>query len=119
MLGINELGWPRTEKFHQYYTSVVERIRADHPDTAIVLQSILPVSAEQEAKGSYVNNGRILAFNAVIQDVAEEQGCRYLNVAEAVTDGQGFLPEDLTFDGVHLNRAGCRLWLDYLRTHSI
>ena len=119
MLGVNELGWPRTEMFRQRYSKVVERIRADHPGAQIVLQSILPVSAKQEAKQTYVNNRRILEYNEIIQALAEEQGCRYLNVAEAVTDANGCLPENLTFDGVHLNRAGCALWLDYLRTHSV
>ena len=29
------------------------------------------------------------------------------------------LPAEMSFDGVHLNRAGCHAWLDYLRTHSV
>ena len=119
MLGVNELGWPRTDMFRQRYTKVIQRIQDDHPDAEIVLQSILPVTLTQENKGTYVNNRRILEYNQVIEELAVEHGCRYLNVAEAVTDPDGFLPEDLSFDGVHLNRAGCRLWLDYLRTHSL
>lgn len=120
MLGVNELGWPRSDMFHKYYTKVVERIRADHPNSVIILQSILPVSAAQEAKGSYVNNRRIGEFNEVIRNVAEEQqNCRFVNVAEAVTDESGNLPEEWSFDGVHLNRAGCAVWLDYLKTHSV
>ena len=51
--------------------------------------------------------------------LAEENGCAYVDVAEALTGEDGCLPEELSFDGVHLNRAGCRLWLDYLRTHSV
>lgn len=119
MLGVNELGWPRNESFRQYYTKVVQRIRADHPESVIVLQSILPVSATQEAKHSYVNNHRIGEFNTIIREVAEDQQCRFLNVAEAVTDENGNLPEEWSFDGVHLNRSGCAVWLDYLKTHSV
>lgn len=119
MLGVNELGWPRNEMFHQRYAKVIQRIRADHPDAEIVLQSILPVTAAQEAKGTYVNNGRIREYNQIIETLATEENCHFLNVAEAVTDADGFLPEDLAFDGVHLNRAGCRLWLEYLKNHSI
>ena len=51
--------------------------------------------------------------------MAEENGCAYVDVAEALTGEDGCLPEELSFDGVHLNRAGCRLWLNYLRTHSV
>nr|WP_326183770.1 GDSL-type esterase/lipase family protein [uncultured Oscillibacter sp.] len=119
MLGINELGWSRAETFHDQYARVIDRLREDHPDAEVVLQSIIPVSAKQEAKGSYVNNGRIAAYNEVIRELAEEKDCPYLDVAEAVVDEDGFLRADWNFDGVHLNVAGCQAWLEYLRTHPV
>ncbi len=119
MLGVNELGWVRTSKFHDRYSDLVDRLRADHPDVQIVLQSILPVSAEQEAKHTYVNNTRIREYNQIIRQVADEKSCWYADVAEAVTGADGCLLPDISFDGVHLNQSGCRLWLDYLRTHTV
>lgn len=119
MLGVNELGWSKAETFHDQYAKVIDRLREDHPDAEVVLQSIIPVSARQEAKGSYVNNGRIAVYNEVIQKLAEEKGCPYLDVAEAVVDEDGFLRADWNFDGVHLNVAGCKAWLEYLRTHPV
>lgn len=71
MLGVNELGWSKTETFHDQYAKVIDRLRADHPDAEIVLQSILPVSAKQEEKKSYVNNERIAVYNEVIYQLAE------------------------------------------------
>ena len=41
------------------------------------------------------------------------------NVAESVAGEDGLLPAELCYDGVHLNKAGCRQWLDYLRTHAV
>ena len=35
--------------------------------------------------------------------------------ASAVTGEDGTLPAEWTTDGVHLNSAGCRKWLEYLR----
>lgn len=119
MLGINELGWSRTETFHDQYAKVIDRIREDHPDARMILQTILPVSAKQDAKGSYVNNERIGAYNRVIRTLAEEKECALVDVAEALTGEDGCLPGDLNFDGVHLNPAGCKIWLEYLRTHSV
>ena len=43
----------------------------------------------------------------------------YLNVVEGVAGEDGLLPSELCYDGVHLNQAGCRIWLDYLRTHAV
>lgn len=119
MLGVNELGWNGTDTFRTQCGKMIDRIREDHPEAEVVLQSIIPVSAKQEAKGSYVNNTRIAAYNEVLQEIAEEKDCPYVNVAEAVVDEDGFLRADWTFDGVHLNVAGCKAWLEYLRTHAV
>ena len=119
MLGINELGWSKAENYRDQYTKLIDRVREDHPEAVVVLQSILPVSAKQDAKGSYVNNKKIIAYNEIIADLASEKGCVFLDSAEAVAGPDGCLPAEWTFDGVHLNHAGCRILLDYYRTHSV
>ena len=119
MLGINELGWSKIKTYHDQYAKLVDRVRADHPEAKIVLQSIPPVSAKQEAKKTYVNNERIAAYNEVIKTLAEEKECYYLDVASCLTGGDGLLPEEWNFDGIHLNPKGCKVWLGYLRTHSL
>lgn len=119
MLGVNELGWPKTEQFRDQYAKLIDRVRESHPDARIALQSILPISAKQEAKGSYVNNGRIAEFNAIIVQLAEEKDCTYLDVASAVTGEDGCLRAEETTDGIHLNTKGCVRWLEYLKEHPI
>lgn len=119
MLGINELGWNGTETFRTQSTELIQRLQKDHPDAEIVIQSILPVSAKKDAEGRYVNNGRIKEYNQVWLELAEEFDVAYLNVAEGVTGEDGLLPSELCYDGVHLNKAGCQMWLDYLRTHAV
>lgn len=119
MLGVNELGWVYPETFRDQYAKVIDRVREDHPEAEVVIQSLLPVSAEQEAKKSYVNNGRIAVYNQLLEELAAEKDCPYINVAEAVSGEDGCLRKELTTDGVHLNKAGCVAWLEYLRTHSV
>ena len=119
MLGVNELGWNGTEIYHNQYAKLIDRLREEHPDSLVVLQTLIPVSAKQEAKKSYVNNTRIAAYNEVIRQLAEEKQCPYVDVAAAMTDEQGCLRSDWTSDGVHLNTKGCKAWLEYLRTHPV
>lgn len=119
MLGINELGWYRTEAFTDQYSKVIHRIRADHPEAKLVIQSLPPVSAEQDKKHSYVNNTRIVLFNQLLKELADEEDCIFLDTASAVTDENGFLPQNLTTDGVHLNSAGCKKWLAYLCANPV
>ena len=119
MLGVNELGWNGTEIYHNQYAKLIDRLREDHPDSLVVLQTLIPVSAKQEAKKSYVNNTRIAAYNEVVLQLAEEKQCPYVDVAAAMTDEKGCLRSDWTSDGVHLNTKGCKAWLEYLRTHPV
>lgn len=119
MLGINELGWPRIETFHDQYAKLIDRIREIQPDAQIALQSIFPISAKQDAKGSYINNQRIGEFSAVIEQLAEEKDCTYLPVCDVVTGADGCLIPELTWDGIHLNVDGCKKWLDYLKANPV
>ena len=119
MLGVNELGWTKTSTFRDQYAKVIDRLREDHPDAKIVLQSLPPVSAKQEAKKTYVNNQRILDYNEVIRALAEEKQCYFLDVAACLTGPDGVLPVKQTTDGIHFNTTGCKAWLHYLRTHSL
>ena len=118
MLGI-KLGWYRTEEFTKQYAKVIARIREDHPEAVIAIQSLPPVSAKQDAKRSYVKNERIVLFNGLLKELAAEESCVFLDVASAVTDENGTLPTELTTDGVHLNTTGCKKWLEYLREHPV
>ena len=52
---------------------MIDRVRQDHPGITVVVQSILPVSAVQKAKCSYVNNGRIAVYNALLEELAAEK----------------------------------------------
>lgn len=119
MLGVNELGWKGTQLFFDHYGAVIDRLKADHPDAEIFLQSILPVGTKQEKKNNYVNNPRIREYNEVIFALAEQKECFYLDVASAVTDENGRLRDSWTYDGVHLYIKGSQAWLDYLKTHTV
>lgn len=119
MLGVNELGWVSSQTFRDQYAKMVDRIREDHPEAVVVIQSILPVGQVQEDKKTYVNNARICEYNDLLEDLAREKECVYLDVASAVSDETGCLRADWTFDGVHLNTAGCKAWLAYLKEHPV
>ena len=119
MLGVNELGWPKSEQYRIQTGKLIDRIREDHPDAVVVLQSLLPVSAQQDSKGSYVNNDRIAVYNQILRELADEKACVWLDVGAALADETGCLPADMNTDGVHLNTKGCTLWTDYLRTHPV
>lgn len=119
MLGVNELGWAYSDIFIEKYGQLVDKIKEINPDAEIYIQSILPVSEKKSTGDEIYNMQKINEYNALIQKMAGEKTVYYLNVAEAVANGSGYLPEEASTDGVHLNKEYCAIWLDYLKTHTV
>lgn len=117
MLGINELGWVYSEVFIEHYRQIIAEIKKIEPQAQIYIQSILPVAANRE--DHIYNNDRIREYNTLLQQMARDSQVYYLNVAECVSDATGALLEDASTDGVHLKKAYCDLWYEYLRLHYV
>lgn len=118
MLGVNELGWGSSSIFQQEYGALVDAVRDAVPEAVIYVQSILPVTKAHSDAHSYQNKARVDEFNGLIREMCTQKGVNYLKVEDAVMTSDGYLnPELAAEDGVHLNAAGCRAWLQYLREH--
>ena len=119
MLGVNELGWVYSDVFIHKYGEIIDRIREINPQATIYIQSILPVTKKKSDSDSIYNNSKINQYNTLLRELAKEKQVNFVNVAQAVMDSDGTLPENLAFDGVHLNREGCEKWMDYLKSHVV
>ena len=119
-LGMNNLGdYDLQKEFVDAYADDIDRIRAIQPDCDIYLMTLFPVTAEQEAKGSYVNNRAIDDLNSCIRYLAAQKGTYLLEVDGLLKDENGNLPSEDSFDGIHLTPDACKLWRSYLDTHTI
>ena len=119
-IGMNNLGdYDLQKEFVEAYADDIDRIRAIQPDCDIYLMTLFPVTAEQEAKGSYVNNRAIDDLNSCIRYLAAQKGTYLLEVDGLLRDGDGNLPSEDSFDGIHLTPDACKLWRSYLDTHTI
>lgn len=114
MFGINELGWPYPENFIEKYEELIEGIKAAQPNAAIYVQSILPVAASAVNNDAVFTNENINAFNAYVEQAANETGVNYLDINGYFKDNSGMLPEDAAADGIHFVRAYCLKWIDLL-----
>lgn len=119
MLGMNELGWVYESVYADYYAQIIDIIRETHPDAIIYVQSILPVSQWKDGSNEVYTNANVVRLQKALCEMCEEKGVYYLNVAEAVQDENGFLPSDATPDGMHLTAEYCKIWMEYLRTHTV
>ncbi len=119
MLGINEMGWVYPEVFAEKYGEVVDGIRAINPEAQIYVESLLPVTKKKDDEGGDINNKRIEMYNDLIKKMAVEKEVYYLDIAFAMKDESGCLPEDAAFDGIHLKKEYCQRWLEYLKSHVV
>lgn len=115
MFGMNELGWASEKVFISKYGQVIDAIRQKHPDSEIIVQSILPVSAEKSANDQVFNNPNINRYNQLLQQMCQEKSVTYLDISDRFKDEEGALFADASTDGIHLNKKYCNLWLDYLK----
>ena len=119
MLGINETGWVYNDVFIHHYEKIIDEIKKINPQSIIYVQSIIPVSLEVSNTHSYVKNEKIKEYNDLLKEMAEEKGIYYVNVAEALVNEDGLLPEEAAFDGIHLNKEYCEKWFAYLKKHVV
>lgn len=118
MLGLNELGWSYPQVFKLKYGELIDEIRKIKPNCTIYLQSIIPVTESKDKSDKIYNNKNVDEFNKLIQELSSEKNVKYLDVKSALVDEKGFLPEEASTDGIHIDVDYCEKWLDYLKYNS-
>ncbi len=119
MLGMNELGYRDTNYFVEKYRDVLEQIREWQPQAVVFLMANLHVSAEKNNIQTEFNNININAKNVAEAALADGINVFYLDSNPVFTDENGFLKEDITFDGVHLYANYYMEWMDFIKEHGI
>lgn len=119
MLGMNCIAGG-VDKACQDLVTLIDEILAKSPQAAILVESVTPMTASSPRADGALNNETIGAFNAKVMELCQERGWYFVNVAEAVSDENGFLREEYSGDqsmGIHFNYNGGEVWTDYLLTH--
>lgn len=113
-IGMNELGWSSIDSFITEYGKLIDSVKSRQPQAQILLHAVLPVSQEKDARDSVYNNNQVAWFNENIMRLATAKGARFVNPSAVLVDDQGFLLDDSTHDGIHLNSQYCKVWANYL-----
>lgn len=117
LLGGNEVRDMPKDSFIQRYSSFLDDVRELQPDSIIYVQSITPVTAENNYN---MDNNRINEYNEALVELCGEKKVYFVNIAEALKDDKGELPlEASPADGMHFNADYYRKWFEYLKTHTV
>lgn len=118
LLGINELTY-NLDTLMRAYAKAIDRLTYDHPGVMIYIMSVSPVSAAKDASSKTFTMANVYRFNERLLQLAEEKNCYYIDLCDALAGDDGFLPADVTTDGIHFVASEYKVWLDYLRYHYI
>ncbi|HYW20501.1 MAG TPA: SGNH/GDSL hydrolase family protein [Nodularia sp. (in: cyanobacteria)] len=110
MAGINDLrNGDSNAEILRNHRRIIRRLRQSHPNTQIIVQSILPTRLAS------IPNSRIVQINTELALIAEEEKADYLNIYPWFTDFEGNLRSELTTDGLHLSQDGYDVWRSALQ----
>ena len=115
MAGINGLHIQTEKVFTEKYATMVDSIKQAVPTAKIYLQSILPVNPSMKA-GKSVSKEKIARCNELVQKIAEQKGCVYIDLYRLYAV-DGIMPEELTRDGVHLYPKAYDRWAKEIKKY--
>lgn len=122
LLGTNTLTTlGAADRFLAYYGQMLDELRQTlGEDCIIYVQSIPPVRPAAAEKKPGLASDVLRGVNEQLAQLAASKGCVYLDLWEALADGEGNLKEMIAApDGVHLSAGnGYGAWVTYLRNHA-
>ena len=111
MAGINGLQQQTMEEFEYWYVALVDTIRESVPEAELYIESILPVTNYSD----YCDNGKIREANVALQGLAADRNIPYVDIYSAYAQ-DGALPEEMSYDGLHLTAEAYSLWYNTLNS---
>ena len=106
MIGVNDLGQGiDPAAIAARYRKILDALKA--PGTQIYVQSVLFVADRLGL------NQKIKALNAELKSFCENGDCIFVDLNASLAP-DGFLPDAVSGDGLHLNARGYAMWRDHI-----
>jgi lysophospholipase L1-like esterase len=125
MIGINDLlKGVKDDTIVANHLLIIRYLRKVHPQSEIIVQSILPHGAENttwEGKDKLLNisNERIKNINERLKEIAASEEVIFLDLYPLFADEKGNLRMDFSTDGLHLATTGYEVWRSTLQVMNL
>ena len=111
-IGINDLF---TDNLSAEYVGnnilkIVDNIRLNSPKTKIYVQTILPTTTEKIIL-------KIKTTNTILKNASLKNTYTLIDLHSVFADENDMMKKELTVDGVHLNEAGYKVWVAYIKKY--
>ena len=118
MLGTNEVAFNEMDSFMERYSQFIDKVREKFPDVIVYIESIMPVTKET-SQTTGIKNDRITIYNEALLKMAKEKQCYYVDVHSYFEGEDGYLPDNIGSDGIHLGPVKYREMAQYLIAHAV
>lgn len=116
LLGLNDILYNITpQKYAENYKKFIGMIQSQLPNTKIYVQTIFPVTKEATQKPAYkgyLSLQKIVDFNNSLKGIADGNKVIFMDIYSDFADANGYLPHEYTHDGIHLDYAYYKIWLN-------
>lgn len=123
MLGMNDIALYGIPGSVENMMSLLRRVRKKTPDVEIYVESATPRIKGKDQKK--LNNANLEEYDRQLCHAVEDSGqsgIYFVDVASALRSPDGTLPREYCSDpedqGIHFTDEACRIWIDYLYTHT-
>ena len=123
MLGMNDIALYGIDGSVKNVMTLLARVRKKSPGVEIFVQSATPRIRGKDQKK--LNNANLIKYNQKLCQAVEDcgqPGVYFVDVASALRSEDGTLPlkycSDPEDQGIHFTDEACRIWIDYLYTHT-
>lgn len=116
MIGINDLLQNvNPEQILKNQIQILEKIKTAKQDTGLTIQSLLPANEDRLLLDIKINN-EIYKLNHLLDSYARKSNICYIDLHSEFLNTTGQLDNRYTFDGIHLNETGYKLWAQLIES---
>lgn len=126
-IGSNDIGFKVPEStFLTNYDEILRLVKEKLPETQVFVMAYYPVNStanfgeseeEHESLFATRNNEVFQSASDKVEQLAQKYNYEFINVNEGLTDADGNLRKELTFDGAHMLPAGYEIVLRNMKKY--
>ncbi len=117
-LGADELAY-KDSRVRENLETALDSLKRDYPGCILYIMSVTPMSQYKESISTAIIQPRALSYNSMLKEIAADKGAWYIDVFTPLGDEDGYIPSEVTMDGIHFTPGHYAAWYETLATHYI
>lgn len=118
MLGVNEITASK-DRLKENMAAVIQLVRDNQPEGIPIYVLELTPTTRKKSENSVFTRENVRRLNEALAELCEEQECYLVDLYSCFADEEGYLPAEISTDGVHLKYTQYRVMADYILCHTV